>query len=124
MGKNNQKASLKISQDVLETISKVSALEVEGVADTAIPENQLRWKNSPIDIKITDGVAEVQIGLILDFGAKISEVCEKVQRNIKENIQTMTGIMVSKVHIAVEGIKLPENKEKVAPVVTTIHIEE
>lgn len=118
MKETNHKASLKVSQDVIETIACVAAKEIDGVADVMTPENNIRglmftsnFTTTPVSIKVADGVAEITISLCLDYGAKITDVCERVQKNIKENVQTMTGIMVSKVNIAVEGIKLPANSK-------------
>lgn len=114
MNNGNQKASLKISEYVVETIAQVSALEIDGVADTAYPKGSYQgvfknyWTKNPIEIQVYDGIAEISICLMLEYGANISEVCEAVQKNIKENVQTMTGIIVSKVNIAVEDISLPK----------------
>lgn len=111
--KSGQKASLKISQDVLETIARVAALEIEGVASIAEPQGNIRNMLSKgssaysIDTSLVDGIAEVSISLNLEFGARISDVCFAVQNNIKDNIQTMTGIMVSKVNVTIAGISFP-----------------
>lgn len=112
--KTNHKTSLKISQDVIEAIAKGAALEVEGVAGVSetntfsgVFAQGLSVK--PVSIKISDGAAEVNLRLDLNFGMPISKVCENVQKNVKENVQTMTGIMVSKVNVYVEGIKFPNS---------------
>jgi len=106
---NAQVASLKISKDVIAKISRVTAMEIPGVA--AIPESHKNIGGlftsgtlEPIDISLADDFAEIGICLDLEFGAKIPEVCTAVQRNIKENVQTMTGIVVSKVNVTVQGI--------------------
>jgi uncharacterized alkaline shock family protein YloU len=107
--KKAQVASLKISKEVIATISRVAALEVPGVA--GIPESRKnigglfsKGTMGPIDINIADDFAEIGICLDLEFGAKIPEVCAAVQSGIKENVQTMTGIVVSKVNVTVQGI--------------------
>ena len=107
--KKAQVANLKISKDVIATISRVTALEISGVA--AIPESRKNigglFSNGtlePIDISLADDFAEINISLDLESGAKIPEVCAAVQASIKENVQTMTGIVVSKVNVTVHGI--------------------
>ncbi|MFV0401270.1 MAG: Asp23/Gls24 family envelope stress response protein [Oscillospiraceae bacterium] len=64
---SGQKASLKISQEVLETIAKVAALEIKGVASIAESQKGLGGmfsKNtSAIETTITDGVAEISVSL-------------------------------------------------------------
>jgi len=106
--KIGQVASLKISRDVIATISRVAALETPGVA--GLSENKkigglfTKGGGAPIEINLVDDFAEIGICLDLEFGAKIPEVCASVQSAVKDNVQTMTGIGVSRVNITVQGI--------------------
>ena len=112
---NNQVASLKISKDVIATIARVATLEVEGVAALVEP-NKIglftKGFTKSIEISLADDFAEINLCLELNFGAKIPAVCVEVQNNVRENVQTMTGIVVSKVNITVAGIVLPQAGEK------------
>lgn len=107
--------SLKISQDVLATIAKVAALEIDGVDSLAEPTGSVRrifsrgYAKTAIRIELSDDFAQIDIGINLKFGAKITEVCTAVQNNVKDNIQTMTGMAVSKVNVNVAGITFPED---------------
>ena len=108
--------SLKISQDVLTTIARVSAMEVNGVDSLAEPPKSVKvlgrkLGRQPIQIELTDDFAEIDVELNLKFGAKINEVCPAVQQNIKDNIQTMTGMAVSKVNVTVDGITFPSDMQ-------------
>lgn len=102
--------SLKISQEVLATIAKVAALEIAGVDSLADTSSQVRrffsrgMNKTGIQIELSDDFAEIDIGVNLKFGAKITEVCTAIQTSIKDNIQTMTGMAVSKVNVTVAGI--------------------
>ncbi len=40
-------------------------------------------------------------------GSKIMPVCAKVQENVKQTIQNMTGITVSRVDVIVAGLEEP-----------------
>ena len=103
-----QVASLKISRDVIATISRVAATETPGVAGLSEPKRIgglfARGPMKPIEINLVDDFAEIGICLDLEFGAKIPEVCAAVQGAVKDNVQTMTGIGVSRVNITVQGI--------------------
>jgi uncharacterized alkaline shock family protein YloU len=106
-------ASLKISREVIATIARVAALEIPGVASLAEPKSSLggffsKGLAKSIEIVLADDFAEIDVCLNLEFGAKIPDVCAAVQNNIKDNVQTMTGIVVSKVNVTVQGIILPE----------------
>ena len=106
--RNTQVASLKISRDVIAAISRVAALETPGVAGLSesgkIGGLFTKGATKPIEITLVDDFAEIGICLNLEFGAKIPEVCAAVQTAVKDNVQTMTGIGVSKVNITVQGI--------------------
>jgi uncharacterized alkaline shock family protein YloU len=108
--KKVQAASLKISKDVIATITRVTALETPGVVALSEVRGSIgglfsKTPLKPIDINLADDFAEISVCLDLDYGSKIHEVCTAVQSGIKENVQTMTGIVVSKVNITVQGIK-------------------
>lgn len=102
--------SLKISQDVIVSIARVSALETDGVAGIASHPGNVgklfsrSLGKKPVCVGLTDDSAEIDIGLDLKFGASIPDVCAAVQKNVRENVQTMTGIVVSKVNVTVAGI--------------------
>ncbi len=108
--------SLKISQEVIATIAGVAALEIEGVARLAQHSPGLRHKSlaasrkKNADVIISDDFAEIDIGLVLSFGARIGEVCTAVQTAVKENVQTMTGMAVSKVNVYVDNIVFFEER--------------
>ena len=52
-----------------------------------------------------DGVAEVDVHIIVKYGCKVPSVCKNVQEAVKTNIQNMTEVTVSKVNIIVAGIQ-------------------
>ncbi len=109
--------SLQISQEVIATIASVAALEIEGVA--ALAQHSPGFRHSPflksrgktVDVVLADDFAEIDIGLALKFGARINEVCTAVQNAVKDNVQTMTGMAVSKVNIYVAKIVFPQDEE-------------
>lgn len=113
--------SLKISEDVVATIASVAALEIEGV--DSLPHAASRFgglfkrssRRGAVHIEIKDDFIEVEVALNLKYGARIDEVCTRVQSNVKDNIQTMTGMAVSKVNVLVDGIVFPEEGDGKAP---------
>ncbi|WRS28147.1 Asp23/Gls24 family envelope stress response protein [Oscillospiraceae bacterium MB08-C2-2] len=112
--------SLKISQEVIATICSVAALEIDGVSSLAESPASL-WgllgssnRNKSIQVSLSDDFAEINIHLNLDFGAKITQVGPAVQAAIKDSVQNMTGIAVSKVNVYVAGIVFPQSEESPA----------
>ena len=111
--KNNNKniGSLYISTSVIEKVSKLAALEIDGVADVSTGSSGVKGifakTNLPkaVDVNMCDGVAEVDIHIIVKYGCKVPAVCKNVQESVKSNIQNMTEVTVSKVNVIVAGIQ-------------------
>ena len=49
--------------------------------------------------------------LTVVYGSKVMPLCEKVQENVKQTIQNMTGITVSRVDVLVVGLTDAAEKE-------------
>ena len=110
--------SLQISTDVLAKIARLAALEVDGVAEVTTGNSQnvrsLLGRTGlpkPVAVSLEDGVATVTVHLTANYGQKIMPLCEKVQENVKQTIQNMTGITVSRVDVLVVGLAQPEAQD-------------
>ncbi len=106
--------SLQISTDVVAKIAKLATLEVEGVHEVSAGKTSTRnllgkvSLQKPIAVQMTDDVAEITVNIVVDFGCKIPGVCEQVQNNVKNAVQNMTSITVSKVNLVVAGVAVEE----------------
>jgi uncharacterized alkaline shock family protein YloU len=107
--------SLKISEDVLAAIAGNAAKEIKGVAGLSLrptPDSLgLFHKNSKekaIKLEIKDGEAVIDIFVSLFNGVKIPDTSELIQARVKETIQNMTGITVSKVNVHISGLVIAE----------------
>ena len=101
--------SLQISTEVIAKIARLAALEVDGVADVATSQNvrSLLGRTGlqkPVTVVMEDGIATVTVHLTVVYGSKVMPLCEKVQENVKQTIQNMTGITVSRVDVLVVGL--------------------
>lgn len=116
----NVAGSLQISTDVVAKIAKLATLEVEGVQEVSAGKQggkNLLGKVSlqrPIAVQMTEDVAEITVSIIVKYGCKIPAVCEQVQSNVKNAVQNMTSITVSKVNLVVAGVAVegPEAPEE------------
>ena len=102
--------SLQISTDVIAKIAKLATLEIEGVKEVSTGPmgvkslfNKVNLQK-PILVQLTDDVAEITVNIMVRYGYKIPQLCEKVQENVKSSVQNMTCITVSKVNIVVTGV--------------------
>ena len=114
------KGSLQISTDVISKIAKLATLEVEGIY--SVSGNIVSGKGfalvrkmpmqKPISVELNDDVAEISVNVVVKYGCKIPQLSEKVQENVKNAVQNMTCITVSKVNVIITGVV----QETTAPV--------
>ena len=115
---NQAAGNLKISREVIATIARYAALEIEGVDSLASFATNLKgWllkKQSakPIGIDLSDDVAVIELHVNIKAGVNIPETAEKIQSAVKEAVQNMTGIAVSRVNINLAGIVFAEPAEQ------------
>ena len=117
MNTNNDNAfgTLRISRDVLATIAKSAAVEVAGINGIAGIASDFKGIFSkgqsvkPVLVEIEDDIAQITLHVNIDGGCKIPSVTEKVQKSVKEAVQSMTGITVSKVNVIIEGVRFAES---------------
>lgn len=102
--------SLRIAKDVIATIAKIAAAEVNGVAGFApaavdfkkIMSTKMPLK--PVTVVLSDDIAILDLYILIKSSAKIPTVAGLVQQAVKEAVQSMTGITVSKVNVIISGV--------------------
>ena len=110
--------NLKISEDVVASIATIAAKEVEGVAELSSAPTNLKglFKSKPVktavEVDLNDDVAIIDIYLKIKYGAKVQPVSSEIQKKVKDSVQNMTGIAVSKVNIHISGISIEDKKQK------------
>ena len=71
-------------------------------------------KNFAKGVKVEVGEKEAAIDLyiIVKYGVRIPDVALSVQENVKQAIETMTGLSVVEVNIHVQGVGFPEPEKE------------
>ena len=106
---NNNFGQVKISNDVVATIAGLAALEVEGVeTNTTFTDKIL--KNNGVKIQIEEEDVSLDVMVMIDYGVSIPEIALKIQENVKNTVETMTGLKVSQVNIHIQGISFKKEK--------------
>jgi uncharacterized alkaline shock family protein YloU len=97
-----------LTPDVLLTITRMAALDVEGVKAMAPVKggvNSLfRRGLEGVRMAIEDNIVLVDLYLVLDSNVNIREVSRKVQQAVARAIVEMTGLEVGHVNIHIEDI--------------------
>ena len=68
--------------------------------------------DEPVLYSVADGIATVTVHITVVYGSKVMPLCEKVQENVKQAIQNMTGITVARVDVLVVGLTDADKTEK------------
>lgn len=117
MQENNTRLS--INTDVLKKMATIAATEVDGVAGISNKnidlKNAIKSKNPFAGVKVesVNGALEIAIYINIKKDANVKAVAEKVQENVKDKIQTMTGTAVTKVNVIIADIKFDEEESQI-----------
>lgn len=118
LSEDNQ-GKVTFANDVIAIIAGLAASEVEGIVGMSgsmmggIAE-KLGRKNLTKGVKVEVGNEEVAVDLfvIVQYGIKIHEVCEKIQEAVKKSIETMTGMKVVEVNVYVQGVNIEKDQNE------------
>ncbi|MGI6405222.1 MAG: Asp23/Gls24 family envelope stress response protein [Syntrophaceticus sp.] len=111
--------AIRIADEVVAVIAGLAATEVEGLAGMSGGlaggfAEILGRKNLSKGVRVEVGEKEsaVDIFVIVEYGVKIPDVALKVQENVKNAIESMTGLKVVNVNVHVQGVSFPEVQEE------------
>ena len=100
-----------LSPDVLLTIARQAALEVEGVTGMAPVKggvNKLFGRGAEgVRMTVEDNVVFVDLFLIVKDDVNLREISRTVQHMVARSIAEMTGLTVGHVNIHIEDIEYP-----------------
>lgn len=113
-----------ISNDVIASIALNAAKDVEGVTGFVSKNSAGRGGKASggdpgtkaVRVLVLDNDVRIQIFIRVKSGSNIQEVSTAIQRSVKGAVQSMTGKVVSKVNVSIQGIdfdipQAPEDKK-------------
>ncbi len=107
----NKIGEVKIADDVVSAIASIAASEIDGIAGVSPRLNQsIRGIVSGITgsrgVKavIDEQNAEIELHVKVKYGVNIPEICVKIQQNVKQAIENMTGLNVTKIDVIVSDV--------------------
>ena len=117
--KDSSLGAIRIADEVVSIIAGLAATEVDGIAGMSggiaggIAE-MLGRKNFAKGVKVEVGEKEAAVDLyiIVKYGVRIPDIALVVQENVKQAIETMTGLSVVEVNVHVQGVGFPEENAK------------
>ncbi|MBR6524312.1 MAG: Asp23/Gls24 family envelope stress response protein [Clostridia bacterium] len=113
---------VKISEEVVEVLADKAVREIDGVAGLTagllgnvadIFGKKTGAKGVDVDIKET--TAAITVHVVIKFGCRIPEIAWRIQEAVKNTVESMTNLEVTKVNVYVDGVKFieectPENE--------------
>lgn len=113
---------IEIAPEVIEVIAHMASSEVAGVIELSsgivsdFVERLGRKNSRGVRVDIKDKEATIDLYIIVEYGQQIPDVAYKVQENVRESIETMTGLTVAQVNVHIVDVLLKQEKEKKVPV--------
>jgi uncharacterized alkaline shock family protein YloU len=111
MNEENKIGNVKIADDVVSVIARIAADEIDGITGmttsfTSGFKDIVSGKTASKGIKaqIDENEVTVDAYIKVKYGVNIPEVARKVQKNIKQSIENMTGLNVVSVNIFVQSV--------------------
>lgn len=114
---NRDSGGVVISNDVIASIAANVVKDVDGFGSfSSRPADllsQAHFSESPRAVKVwsLDNDIKVQLFINIKSGFNIQSVCTAVQQSVKNAVQSMTGKVVSKVNVCVQGVDYCEPNE-------------
>ena len=104
---------VKIASDVVAVIAALAATEVEGVHSMAGNitnelTGRLGMKNLSKGVRVVmeNGAVRVDMMINVRYGYSIPDVTGQVQEKVSQQIENMTGLVVTEVNVRVAGVSL------------------
>ena len=63
-------------------------------------------------VEVKEETALVDVYVIINYGNSIPDVAWKIQDNVKQAIEGMTGLNVKAVNVHVQGVNFPEDEQE------------
>lgn len=121
--------NIQIAPEVIEVIAGLASIEVEGVAGmsggfaSGVAE-LLGRKNLSKGVKVEVGQKEaaIDVSIIIEYGHRIPTVASDIQRNVKQAIESMTGLDVVEVNVHIHGVHFKTQERPVEEEVPVIRL--
>lgn len=106
---NVRLGKIQISNDIIALIAAKAALKVEGIA-YLVDYAGFKHRDGDhlaahsVDLEIIRQNVNCNIRVVMDYHYSVLDVARRVQTSIKEDVELMTGLHVTNVHVEIVNI--------------------
>lgn len=113
----NELGKIDISMNVISTIAGQTALGCYGLSGMTARKihhglAKLLGRShlgKGVDVLQTgEGKIIINLYVAVEYGAKVSEVCDNLMRRVKYEVENTTGLLVEKVNVHIQGVRNSE----------------
>lgn len=88
-------------------VVKMSGSIVENIAEKL----GKKYADKGIRTEVMGEEVKIDVSVVVRYGAKIPEIAWQIQKNVRKNVEEMTGLHVTSVNVNIEGVELNIDKE-------------
>lgn len=106
--------NVQIHQSVIATIARLTAMKIPGVVEMSgglvdglagmIGKKSV---DRGIRVEFEENSVTIELHVIMEYGVRIPHVAWKIQTEIRQAVEQMTGKPVKAVQVVVQGVRLP-----------------
>ena len=112
----NTNTELSINTEVVEKMAEIATKEIEGVVGLSkkaidlksAVKTQKAFKG--VKVESENSALSITVYICIAQGTHAKDVAQKVQENVKDKVQTMTGSAVTKVNVVVADIDMKQEE--------------
>lgn len=115
-----ESGNVNISDDVIGIITSIAASEIQGVSGLhgTISEDLAgifgkKSQSKGVKVSIDEKIVKIDLNIIVDYGIKIPDIAWKIQENVKNAVESMTGLTVKEVNVHVHGVNIKTDNKTV-----------
>jgi len=103
-----QIGKITVAPQVLETIARLTALAVPGVARLVSPQGVRRLlRQDGVKLEVTGNSVRVELHVVTDPDVNMLGVSHQIQAQVTRAIQDMVGMQVQSVDVHIEDVTCP-----------------
>ena len=60
-----------------------------------------------VGVEVGESQAAIDLDIVVEYGVSITDLGRSIQRNVKQAVERMTGLLVVEVNVSVDDVYLP-----------------